>query len=117
MPTISELFPGKYLKAADLKGREPIVIVDRVVLEDLGDERKAVVYFKDKERGVVLNKTNASMLAELAGDDDTDNWAGTELKLYVAQVEFQGKRVPAIRIDAPKAPEPVTEDEDDTVPF
>ena len=121
MPTISELFPGKYLKAADLKGREPIVTIDRVEIEKVGSgddaKNKPVVYFKDKDRGVVLNVTNATMIAELAGDDDIDNWGGVEIKLYMAQVEFQGKRGPAIRIAAPKAPEPVTEDEDDTVPF
>jgi hypothetical protein len=98
----SDIFPGKYLKAADLGTAEPIVTIERVAMEELGDETKAVVYFKDKTKGVVLNKTNWNSIVEISGEDDCDDWAGTRIKLYVAKVEYQGKRMPAIRIDAPE---------------
>ena len=94
----TDVFPGKYLRAADLGTAEPVVTIKTVKMEDLGDETKAVVYFEGKDRGVVLNKTNWNMLVELTGEDDSDHWAGHRIRLFVAKVDFQGKRVPSIRI-------------------
>jgi hypothetical protein len=124
----SEAFPSKYLRAADLNGAEPTVTIDRVEAETLNDKLALVVYFKGKEAGLVLNKTNARSIEALTGSDETDDWPGTRLKLIVMKVEFQGKRVPAIRIDAPeKAPKtaskrpvkpapPVLDDDDEDLP-
>lgn len=119
----TDIFPSKYLRAADLNGQEPIVTIDRVDMETLGDERKPVVYFRNKDKGLVLNKTNFNAIEEISGKDDTDLWSGTKVKLFTAKVEFQGKRVPAIRIDAPSAApvkrtETVVDDiDDDSIPF
>ena len=125
----SDIFPSKYLRAADLNGQEPILTIDRVEMELLGDERKPVVYFRGKERGLVMNKTNFTAIEEISGEEDTDNWAGTKVKLITAKVEFQGKRVPAIRVEPaprntgtaqrqpPPPPEPVQEINDDDIPF
>lgn len=120
----TDIFPSKYLRAADLNGHEPIVTIDRVVMETLGDDRKAVVYFKGKDKGVVLNKTNWNAIEDISGEDDADNWGGTKIKLVTVKVEFQGKRVPAIRIEEPsdkpaprRAPEPVDAPSDDEIPF
>ena len=118
----SDVFPSKYLRAADLQGKEPIVTIARVDMETLGDERKPVVYFTGKEKGLVMNKTNWNALQDICGDEDSDNWTGSKVKLYTAKVEYQGKRVAAIRIDEPTAaarPAPPVEshDDDSTVPF
>ena len=122
----TDLFPSKYLRAADLGGKEPIVTIERLEMETIGDDRKAVVYFVGKEKGVVLNKTNWNSIADLTGCDDSDDWAGHRIKLITANVEYQGKRVPAIRIEgsgssastrpAPTPP-PVTAPDDDEIPF
>ena len=93
----TDIFPSKYLRAADLDGREPVVTIARVDMETLGDERKPVVYFVGKDKGLVMNKTNFSAIEDISGEEDTDNWAGTKVKLITVKVEFQGKRVPAIR--------------------
>ena len=95
---IGEAFPSKYLKAADLQGRDVPVRIARVDMEDIGDEdHKPVVYFEGKARGLVLNKTNANTIATMYGDD-TDAWAGKTITLITAQVDFQGKSVEAIRV-------------------
>lgn len=121
----SDIFPGKYLKAADLGSAEPVVTIKSVKMETLGDDTKPVLYFEGKERGIVLNKTNWNAITDITGEDDSDNWKGHKVKLFVAKVEFQGKRVPAIRIDDPKGgyrapvaevtPEPPPDD--DEIPF
>lgn len=122
----SDVFPSNYLRAADLNGAEPTVTIDRVVVETFGDESKPVVFFQGKEKGVVLNKTNFNAIVDITKEEDTDNWRGHRIKLVTAKVEFQGKRVPAIRIDEPARqgatqrqppPPPVDAPTDDEIPF
>lgn len=116
---IGSAFPSTFLKAADLQGRRVTVQIDRVTIEDLGDgEKKPVLHFIGKDRGLVLNKTNAARIEEFTGTDETDEWHGASIVLFVDRVDFQGKRVDAIRVDrAPQAapkpkPTPVVDDFD-----
>lgn len=95
----SAVFPGKYLRADDLGGKEPVVTISHIKVETLGEDSKPVIYFEGKERGLVLNKTNWSALVDVTGEEDSDDWEGKRVKLVVRKVEFQGKRVPAIRIE------------------
>ena len=123
---IGSAFPGQYIKAADLQGKRVQVVIDRVDMEDIGGETKAVLHFQGKERGLVLNKTNANAVWGITGTDETDDWGGTAITLYPSKTDFQGKRVDCIRIDppdrpqAPKpkpAPEPDEHEPDSSVPF
>lgn len=99
---ISAAFPSKYLKAADLQDRPVNVLIDRVEIEDVADgERKPVLYFHGKAKGLVLNKTNARVIAAAHGDD-TDAWEGQPLALFPAMVDFRGDTVEAIRVRLPK---------------
>ena len=99
---VGTAFPSKYLKAADLQGREIVVTIDSVEMANIGDdEDKLVVYFQGKNKGMVLNRTNANMLTEIAGTDETDEWHDVKIKLYSCRVDFQGRRVDALRVDFP----------------
>ena len=98
---VSQAFPSKYLKAADLEGRSVIVIMAQVETETIGDDDRPVLYFKGKNKGVVLNKTNAGKISDAYGDD-TDDWFGKPIELYPTEVDFQGKSVEAIRCRVPK---------------
>ena len=98
----SQAFPSEYLKAADLQGRNVRVIVDHYEMRDIGDDHKPVLFFQGKERGLVLNKTNANNIV-IAYGDEMDDWAGKELILYEAMVDFQGRSVPAVRVRPPAA--------------
>lgn len=97
---VSEAFPSNYVKAADLNGKAVTVVIERVTIEDIGKDRKMVVYFQGKEKGLVTNKTNANNIALLYGDD-TDNWIAREVVLFSAWVDYQGKSVEAIRVRGP----------------
>ena len=130
MANINDAFPSQYLKASDLQGQQPIVTIDRVEFEAVGrqKEMKPVVYFIGKEKGVVLNKTNAKTISNLVGSFETDEWHGFRVRLYSANVEFQGETVESIRVKAAPpngngastvvapAPEKVTIDAD-SIPF
>lgn len=96
---INNAFPSTYLKAADLQGRRANVTIENVQFEDIGGDEKPVVYFQNKSRGMVLNKTNANMIAEIANSTETDEWPGVKICLYATKVDFQGRRVDAIRVD------------------
>ena len=95
----SEAFPSNYLKAADLGGRAVKVVIEAVTLEKMGDDRKPVLQFVDKDKTLVLNRTNANRIAEAAGTDEMDDWVGWQITLYACKVDFKGQRVDAIRVD------------------
>ena len=99
---IADAFPGTYLKAPDLKGRAINIAMHSVSMEEVGSDHKPVLFFCDangikKERGMVLNKTNATVIAEMYGWE-TDQWAGKVITIYPARVEFAGKIVDGIRV-------------------
>jgi len=134
MPSINEAFPSNYLKASDIRGAEPVVTIDHVAFEPVGRTRemKAVLYFKGKDKGLVLNKTNATKITQLAGSDLTENWDGVRVKLFATETEYAGDTVECIRIKPapaqqarqaapqPPPPPPPTESApltDDDIPF
>jgi hypothetical protein len=125
MANIDAAFPSKYLKAADLNGREVVVTIDHVNIEPVGRDKeiKPVLYFQGKEKGLILNKTNSSKIKQILGSAETDDWAGCKIKLYATEVEFNGDTVDTIRVKAgaPQAapkPAPVVEElTDDSIPF
>jgi hypothetical protein len=107
MPKLSEVFSGDYLKADDLKGRSVRVTISRVELKEFDDGKKLILHFEGKDKCMVCNKTNASIIQENLGSDDTDDWEGKAITMVTKKVEFQGKLVPAIRILLEeRAPEP-----------
>lgn len=97
---INEAFPSNYLKASDLKGTTPTVTMSHVTSEQMGDDRKLVLYFQGKDKGMVLNKTNANNIATIYGPE-TEQWQGKKVVLAVAWVDFQGRSVEAIRVRPP----------------
>lgn len=132
---ISDEFPSQYIKASDLQGREIRVTMARVDREKIGTDTKLVLYFKGKDKGLVLNKTNANTIGDAYGDD-TDDWYDQPLILFSVKTDYQGKVVDATRCRIPTAKdnrnqppvkredpissgpiEPRSENLDDEIPF
>lgn len=101
---ISDAYPSKYLKASDLQGRNVTVKIGRVEQEAINGEKKLILYFQGKNKGMVLNKTNANNVAAIYGGE-TEDWYGKAIVLVEAMVDYQGQSVPAIRIRAPRRDE------------
>lgn len=99
----SDAFPSKYLKASDLQGRQVTVRMTHVDPEVISGDKKFILYFSGKTKGMVLNKTNWNNIAKVYGDD-SDDWSGQEIVLFEAIVDFQGESVPAIRVKGPSKP-------------
>jgi hypothetical protein len=117
---MSNAFPSKFLKAADLQDQQHEVIIDHVEMGDEMDgERKPVVFFQGKAKGLVLNKTNAKQIVTAYGDD-SDDWTGKPLVLFPTMVDFRGDMVEAIRVKIPKpkiTPEQRKAEMSDDIPF
>ncbi len=107
----SDVYPSKYLKAEDLGDDEPTVTIERVEMEELeskdrGKQTKPVAYFKGIEKGLVINKTNWALIARQHGDE-SDDWIGKQIVLFVMDVEAFGEIVSAIRVKTPKKTAPI----------
>lgn len=108
--TLDELFPSKYLRAADVEENQVFTIksIDMEVLKNKDtqkDETKPILYFEETEKGIVLNKTNKNTLEQLYGTVIAD-LIGKRVILHTPDVEGFGKVAPAIRI---KAQRPATD--------
>lgn len=107
---MSKAFPSTYLKSSDLDG-DVVLTISSVEMEELGQgrnkEEKPVVYFEEHDKGCVLNKTNAAVLAGAYGDD-TDDWIGERITLFEKEVEYAGDLVTGIRMKLPSRKKPAT---------
>lgn len=105
---LSEVYPSKFLKGDDIEQETPVIITklvfEKMKDEDGREEEKPVLLFKGVDKGLVLNKTNATRIADQHGDE-TDNWPGKRITLTTESVTAFGKTQWAIRV---KPERPVT---------
>ena len=100
---LDQMFPSKYLKSGEVEGDADMVLtMSHVASESLktksgGDEVKPVLHFTDSDKGMVLNRTNATTIAKLYGDD-TGQWSGQKIALFAAVVDAFGEMTTALRV-------------------
>lgn len=82
-----ELYPGRFIKAADLKGKPVTLQIASVDLEELegdkGKQIKGVISFERTEKQWALNKTNGICLREMFGKK-VQGWVGKRITLIQA---------------------------------
>lgn len=89
--TVEELYPSRFLRCEDLKGRKYVLIIAHVELERMRsrfektEQWKAVLYFVGAQKGLVLNKTQALVIKALAGSGEFERWVGIEVTLSPAR--------------------------------
>jgi hypothetical protein len=107
MAKIGEMIESKYLKQSDVDD-EVLVTVDKVgkgniAKEGEEPEYKWMVRFKELKKPFILNSTNIKRMAKACESDETDDWAGKQVILYVdPDIEFAGNVVGGLRIRAKK---------------
>ena len=99
---VDTMFPSRFLKAGDLAGRDVTLCIaslsfDEFDRDDGTKETRPVLWFTKTDKGFVLNKTNAKMIASLHGSD-TDDWVGKHIALGTESVAFRGNVAPALRV-------------------
>jgi hypothetical protein len=110
MATRAELYPSRWLSAADCE--TPIVAkIDRCVVELIGQaskaERKPVIYFHgDRLKPLIVNKTNYDTLVALTGREDTDEWDGAVVELFAIDVNGPNGPTRGVRVRRPRKPAP-----------
>ncbi|HZR03866.1 MAG TPA: hypothetical protein VFA81_11900 [Burkholderiales bacterium] len=131
---IGELTPSKYLKKDDFPAPALLTIKEvkkeNVALPNQPKKERGVVYFEERDKGMVFNTTNLKRTEKALGSDDTDKWIGKKIVVfYDENVEFGGEMVGGLRVRAQKATaapakdaEPVAgggrfDDMDDDLPF
>jgi hypothetical protein len=130
----NEIFPSKYLKAADLNGQAHVVLIDRAPTETFGkgddQEQKTVLYFRNNAlKPLSMNMTNWDAVVLITGEDDTVEWRGHYVEVYPDTTRMQGKIIDCVRIRAPQqkelqlkpkdkaAAQSAAADMDDDIPF
>jgi hypothetical protein len=106
-----EVFPSKYLKATDLKGKPRIVTIERAPYEPLKgldgkENQKIVLYFENVPKSLPLNATNFDAVCDATGCPDTEDWPRQRIELYPTRATMGGKPVDCIRVRRPSASRP-----------
>ena len=108
MARVGDMIESKYLKQTDVHDETLVTVVKvgkaNVAREGDEPEFKWLIRFKEFTKPMVLNSTNIKRLARACGDD-TDEWTGKQVMLYVdPDVEFAGNVVGGLRVRGlPKA--------------
>ena len=82
---LDEMFPSRFIKAADLKGEPRTLTIESAAIEELegdgGKKIKGIISFVGKKKKWVLNKTNALCLKAMWGRE-TNGWINHKVTLY-----------------------------------
>jgi hypothetical protein len=101
---VNEIYPAnKSLKAEDLKGHSVKVTIENYEVKKFDNGNKIVLKFTGKEKTLVVNKTNAKIIASAYGED-TDGWVGKAIEIYPDKTMFGSDLVDCIRVRIPAPP-------------
>ena len=71
-------------------------------------EYKWLAFYQEFEKPMVLNSTNIQLMSKACGSDDTDDWIGKQVIVFVDEnVSFGGELVGGLRIRKHKQAAPV----------
>ena len=112
-------------RAAEVNVRKMIVACERdpqlqeELLRDPKTNQETVkpVLLLDEDRALPCNKTNLQMLVSLFNSDDSDDWTGEQIEIYVDMtVSFGGQQKGGLRLRKPSDSNFPPPDEDQDVP-
>lgn len=101
------MFPSDYVSAVELKGRDVVVTIATVSMENMKlrggvAKRKPVLTFNGTKKKFCLNVTNADSIASMYGTK-AENWIGKRITLYPTTTKMGRDTVDCIRIRESKA--------------
>jgi len=114
---ISELKNSRFLTKEDC-GDGIVVTIDNTVEDNVATpdqpaEMKFTLGFEEDVKAMVLNSTNAQLIAKFLGSEETDDWQGKKVLLYHEEnVSFGGKIVGGIRVRRYEEPVEAVAEED-----
>lgn len=82
-----ELYPGRFIKAGDLKGKNVTLTISAVRVEELvgdkGPQMKGIISFEKTDKALALNKTNGLCLKAMFGRK-VQEWVGRRVTLFAS---------------------------------
>lgn len=107
--SVSELYPRRWLKAEDLRGKPVDVIVESAYVDEVYNQRERqnewkVILDFGRSKDLILNKTQTMQMQAIASSEFFTEWAGVQIRLTPA-IARNGK--PTINISSPPAPSPL----------
>ncbi len=107
MPDIGQMTESKFLKRSDVGAGKLLTIAQCVQMNvakaDEKAEMKWTLEFQETDKPMVLNKTNAELVAMISNERNSDNWGGVKVVLYDdPSISYGGKLVGGIRVRAPR---------------
>lgn len=127
MALVKNMIQSKFLRKEDFE-EDQVLVIKGCKLEQVGrdddPEERWVLYFRERDKGMVLNITTIRVLEQAYGGD-TDMWVGNKVMVYNdPNVTFGGKITGGLRLRTPSkksaeaAPvRPADPDFDDKIPF
>lgn len=111
MPNINQIKKSNFLTKGDCEPPILVTIAEckeyNVAREGAPEELRWGLTFEELEKPMVLNSTNAQIIAKVCGSEETDDWQGQKIVLYSdPNISFGGKLVGGIRARAPKTKQP-----------
>lgn len=97
-------FDYRFISAEELDGKEVILTITGIERDEVysptarAKEKKAALKFKETEKLVILNATNARKITEILGSAQVETWFGKRICLYPLAIQAFGQNVDAIRI-------------------
>jgi hypothetical protein len=100
------MFPGRYIKGVEVKAAGRPIALTIVRIEPRHElsgkkgesESKPALFFKETEKGLVLNKTNAVSIAGVLTRDPR-KWIGHKIVLCTERGKYGGVMRDVVRID------------------
>jgi len=101
---------GQYIKAAEVKDGDKLVITDEPYYEDAFDNIPIVadVEYNNDKRKFIFNATNEGLMEEAFGNE-TSAWVGKTIVIYKTKVNFKGEVRDGVRISVAKQGKPIEE--------
>jgi len=113
MPDYGKYYPSRWLKPPDIDYGERVLHIREVGPERVGREKeeKLVASFVEMEKCLILNKTNAGVLADLARSADFEVWGGLAVMAYHKTIDVGSETHDVVWL------KPVLEPETDEIPL
>jgi hypothetical protein len=108
----TDAYPGRYFKAENYDDDwELTVEIEMARLEEFdggsgkgGKVEKLVTYFRKVQQGLVTGPVIFDQIADITGEEDSDDWRCRRVTLFRDWTMFGNKKVKCIRVKAPDAP-------------
>lgn len=100
---IHDMYPTKHLTVEDINKPYELTIAaveETEVRPNNSPVNVFILRFEKAKKYLILNKTNAFFIAGLYGND-TKEWIGKRIVLYVTQARVKGEMQDVIRLRAP----------------